>query len=407
MIVCRTKIFPVMGALLLTILTGCSMHAVTPNPPATSENHQGSTMESALPTAKKASAGTPGENPSSREQTDGKMGNVTAVRLAHFNTGWIGGDGWIARTDDAGKSWRMQYQVKGTITQLFALNEQDAWATVTKDPAASNERLLYHTNDGGNHWSLVGKVPNPGFLHFISIQEAFCGNWKTADGGKTWDSLPVPNHMVGDAYFHDDHHGWAVTQEKDVFHVMRTIDGGKTWRPVMTRKTIASLNGVVIRSAGVNDAWIECIGDSGMTQTSYSLFHTVDGGKHWQTVIAMPTAGGGPAPGFPMDETYGPPIGSRPGPLYVVNAKVAFMGGQCMACDRPNTIGWTTDGGKTLVRGKESLEGYGDQLIAFANASEGWWICTDHVKPAVMYTTTDGGKHWRKVYTFDEPIHSS
>jgi photosystem II stability/assembly factor-like uncharacterized protein len=49
----------------------------------------------------------------------------------------------------------------------------------------------------------------------------------------------------------------------------------------MTRTTVAPLNGALIRSAGTDDAWIECIGDSGMTQTSYSLFHTTDGGKHW------------------------------------------------------------------------------------------------------------------------------
>ncbi|MFP3381869.1 hypothetical protein SB767_36740, partial [Bacillus sp. SIMBA_069] len=62
----------------------------------------------------------------------------------------------------------------------------------------------------------------------------------------------------------------------------------------MSKKTVSPVNGVLIRSAGPQDAWIECIGDTGMTQTSYSLFHTADGGKSWQTVIAKSTAGAGP-----------------------------------------------------------------------------------------------------------------
>lgn len=82
----------------------------------------------------------------------------------------------------------------------------------------------------------------------------------------------------------------------------------------MSRNNAANLTGSVIRSAGANDAWIELIGESGMTQTSYSLFHTKDGGKTWQTVLANSTAGGGPAPGIAAGDTAGPKnTGSKPG----------------------------------------------------------------------------------------------
>jgi hypothetical protein len=142
--------------------------------------------------------------------------------------------------------------------------------------------------------------------------------------GKTWKPLPVPKQLTGDAYFHDKANGWAVTQENGVFQVMRTVDGGQSWSAVMKRETVALLSGAVIRSAGKDDAWIQCIGGYGMNQTSYSLFHTTDGGRHWQTVIAKSTAGGGPAPGFPADYPGGPTIdGSAPGPLYVVNPDIA------------------------------------------------------------------------------------
>jgi photosystem II stability/assembly factor-like uncharacterized protein len=323
-------------------------------------------------------------------------GKVTAVRLADPQSGWIGGEGWIARTDDGGGKWQMQYIGKGTVHQLFALNNQQAWASFTE---SSN---LLSTTDGGTHWATAGRIPNKGFLHFVSANEAFSANARTTDGGKSWSTLPVPANTVGDVYFHDKNRGWAVTQFANTLEVKRTLDGGQTWQIVMTRKLDSSINGALIRSTGTDDAWIECIGDSGMTQTSYSLFHTKDGGKQWQTVIANSTAGGGPAPGFPMDYNKGPKnTGSKPGPLYVVNPNVAYMVGQCPACDKPNTIGWTTDGGKSWVNGLQALTGYGETVLAIADTKNGWWITTDNTEPSVMYTTSDGGKTWTKKHTFD------
>jgi photosystem II stability/assembly factor-like uncharacterized protein len=107
-----------------------------------------------------------------------------------------GGDGWIARTDDGGDKWQMQYIGNGTVLQLFALNKQHAWVSFAE---SSN---LLSTTDGGTHWAIAGKLPNKGFLHFVSTNEAFSANARTIDGGKSWSTLPVPANTVGDAYFH-------------------------------------------------------------------------------------------------------------------------------------------------------------------------------------------------------------
>jgi photosystem II stability/assembly factor-like uncharacterized protein len=326
------------------------------------------------------------------------MDKVTAVRVASLESGWVGGKGWIARTDNGGKDWRIQYTGAGKIHQIFALDDLHAWATIEEDMS------LMSTSDGGLTWRETSRVPNLGFLHFVTINEGFSANEKTVDGGKTWTKLNVPEKVVGDAYFHDKDHGWAVTQTKDSFKIERTVNSGKTWKTVMTRKAESTLNGAVIRSTGTNDAWVEWIGDSGMTQTSYSVFHTSDGGSHWQTVIANSTAGGGPAPGFPSNYSDGPNNqGNSPGPLYVVDPKTAFMGGQCMACDKPNSVGSTHDGGKTWVNGKQAFEGFDAELLAMADGKQGWLITTDAIKASVLYTTTDGGINWNKVYTFATP----
>lgn len=325
------------------------------------------------------------------------MDKVTAVRVASPDSGWVGGNGWLAKTVNGGKEWKIQYTGKGTIHQIYALDSQQAWASIEEDMS------LLSTTDGGLTWLKSSSVPELGFLHFVTTNEGYSANEKTVDGGKTWTKLHVPAGIVGDAYFHDKDHGWAVTQTKDAFQVDRTVDGGKTWKPVMTRKLESELN-AIIRSAGMNDAWIELIGDSGMTQTSYSVFHTTDGGSHWQTVIANSTAGGGPAPGFPSSYTDGPNNkGNSPGPLYVVDPKTAFMGGQCMACDMPNSVGWTHDGGKSWVNGKQTFAGFSAELLAMANEQQGWLITTDSIKPSVLYSTANGGVKWDKVYTFAVP----
>ncbi|TJY40842.1 hypothetical protein E5161_17035 [Cohnella pontilimi] len=333
-----------------------------------------------------------------------RTGKVTAVRAADSSVGWAGGDGWIARTADGGKHWSVTLQHPYVVTQIFALNANKVWAAL--DIGDKRGVKLIRSTDGGKHWTDAGAVPSYGFFHFVSDTEAFSGNAMTTDGGKTWKKLPspAPTSLIGEIYFHDRLNGWAVTKATGGFQIRKTTDGGKTWSVVMTRKSEVVPTYAVIRSAGVKDAWVEVVGGSGMTQTSYSLFHTVDGGKHWQPVLANSGAGSGPAPGFSMDEKKVPRnTGSSPGTLYVVNQKVAFLGGRCQACDLPNTIGKTTDGGKTWVNLKGEYPGYEQQQIAAVDADHAWWICTDSQEPSRMYFTSDGGRHWKLVYTFDKP----
>ncbi len=326
------------------------------------------------------------------------MSAVTAVRLADPQTGWVGGNGWIAKTVNGGYNWAVKYKGVGKVQQIFALNQQEVWATLNQ---GGNSLRLLQSKDGGEHWTLIGTSPNKGFLHFISSNTALSGNAYSLDGGRTWRPFETPKNIVNQAYFHDLKNGWAVTQSKQVLSVQKTTDGGKNWYPVLSKKLVSPLEDAIIRSTGVNDAWIECIGDSGMTQTSYSVFHTMDGGNSWNTVIANSTSGGGPAPGFTQEDRNGPKNkGTKPGPFYVVNPKVAFMGGSCPACDDPNSIGWTKDGGKTWVNSNETFTGYGDSYLAIADENHGWWIITENTKPSVMYTTSDGGTHWGKVHIF-------
>ncbi|UJF34207.1 WD40/YVTN/BNR-like repeat-containing protein [Paenibacillus hexagrammi] len=389
---------------MLTILlagcqqsTGSSGGVSTPQDTKTPEP----TTAASTPTPSVKPAESPAATQAAQEPSQGQKqeatGKVTALRLADAQHGWSGGENWVARTDDGGVHWQVQWKSPGEVKQIFALNDQEAWVTLAETGA------LFSTTDGGKHWKEAGAVPNQGFLHFVSKKEAYSANAKSVDGGMRWSQLPVPDSIVGDAYFHDKDNGWAVQQKGQNVLVMRTQNGGSTWKQVMSKETVEPVNGAVIRSAGKDDAWIELIGGTGMTQTSYSLFHTEDGGKSWKTVLAQSSAGGGPAPGFPLNYTDGPVNGgSKPGTLYVASPSVAFMAGECPACDedKQNTIGWTKDGGKTWTIGKSAFGGNTGLLLAMADAKQGWLISTDNGKPSVMYTTNDGGVNWKQVHTF-------
>jgi len=325
--------------------------------------------------------------------------SLTALRMISPAAAWIGGEGFIARTDNGGADWRVQYDGPGTVNSLFALDGNQAWAMVSERELPKD---ILRTMDGGKTWLRVGQAPNGGFLHFISGSTGFSAGAMTTDGGATWRELPVPDHLVGDAYFHDPANGWAVTQPSATsFSFMRTKDGGKSWTAVK-KFSNTSIISAVTRSAGKDDAWIECIGDSGMSQTAYSLFHTRDGGSSWQAVIEHSTAGAGTAPGFARGVESGAAVnnGAGPGSLYAVNGQTAYMGGYCSPCEVPNTIGWTKDGGKSWNNGEQALPGYAPSQLAMADEENGWFISGSGGDPYILYATSDGGKHWARKFTF-------
>ncbi|WP_244235419.1 WD40/YVTN/BNR-like repeat-containing protein [Paenibacillus lautus] len=124
------------------------------------------------------------EDPAAEPDVD--LSDVTAVRLVNHNSGWIGGEGWIAFSDDGGTEWEVQAQPKGTVRQIFALNGKEAWTVMENND-------LYRTTDGGETWNRIGSTPNAGFLHFISPETGFSGQAKTEDGGKTWSIQDMPD----------------------------------------------------------------------------------------------------------------------------------------------------------------------------------------------------------------------
>ncbi|TDG00695.1 hypothetical protein [Paenibacillus piri] len=339
---------------------------------------------------------------------------ASAVAFVSATEGWAGGNGFIAHTTDGGAHWTNQYTEAGNIGGFAFLsgNPKIGWAyegqvngpVAAGAPAGNRKKTrLLHTKDGGATWTVVNpSAPLGNEVHFVSEQEGYSGNHATRDGGKTWSELPVPAELSGEAYFQTGTNGWAVLNKGNTYEIEHSTNNGKTWKSVYSQPVGSILNGAVIRSTGKDDVWVQLIGDSGMTQTSYTLLHSKDAGKTWIPVVANSTAGGGPAPGYqPGTETGPKGPGTKPGQLLPLSAQTAFMLGMCPSCGDAGevSLGWTLDGGSTWTNSSQKLPGQ-DGMASFVNDKHGWLLTYAYSKPSVLYETKDGGKQWNKVYSF-------
>jgi photosystem II stability/assembly factor-like uncharacterized protein len=169
----------------------------------------------------------------------------------------------LARTTDGGQSWTTvtppcsgydngsTYEIPGSGGwDLAASTPKDLWLVCRDTPAsgAMQPKHLFRSSDGGNTWSKDLGTPNPGAGgHTVAASPAQAcrggsrtGIACTRDGGRTW-FFPIPDGAdnPGDGgvavyQFADDHHGWAIGQDKDTGNITvlwRTTDGGESWTP--------------------------------------------------------------------------------------------------------------------------------------------------------------------------------
>ncbi|PZE21458.1 hypothetical protein [Paenibacillus xerothermodurans] len=397
-------------AIFVLVIAGCSKEpaGTQPEQPAPPSSQPGTQPVQPSPGAQPAA---PTDGPDAGQTKI--QADAAAVAFTSAAEGWIGGKGVIYHTTDGGLHWEKQYTgdeqigaftfLKGSSRIGWAYRGQMSTGNIGGDGSSPSRQSLLQTVDGGATWSVISTTAPLGReLHFASDRQGFSGNHMTEDGGKTWKQLPVPPEITGEAYFHSEAKGWAVTNSGSEFQIQQTTDGGGTWAPIYSRAVGSVLNGAVIRSSGKDDIWVQLIGDSGMTQTSYTLLHSGDSGQNWATVVAHSTAGGGPAPGFAPGAETGPRgPGTKPGELVVISPESAYMTGTCPACSDNGTVelGWTHDGGTTWTNGSEKFNGQAG-VLSFVTERQGWLLLHGTAQSSELYATSDGGKSWNKAAAF-------
>ena len=106
---------------------------------------------------------------------------------------------------------------------------------------------------------------------------------KTTDGGQRWQQLRRPTEdILRDVYFTDPATGWLVcersiyllkTNDEPRSYLLKTIDGGATWKRIQAAGTDVDARLVRLIFAGESRAWV--FGEMG------ALYTTTDGGATW------------------------------------------------------------------------------------------------------------------------------
>lgn len=338
--------------------------------------------------------------------------DFAAISFATARSGWVAGPGLIWHTGDAGRTWLAQYAGRLRIEGLQALSTRvvDAWSPTT----------LLASYNGGASWQIrfrpKGTILDVSALSQRALYVATSsGLYVTQNGGASWARVPSRMHLV-QVVFSSPSQGWGLTATG---RVVRTEDGGRTWTVsfALPGGPSQGLSAAQDRlaAAGPDDAWVLYSGGSGMNQTSYSVYHTADG-KHWRGVVAVPTAGAGPAPGNPAHASSGPEIpggmGSSPGPLAVLPDGTAYLVGECRACTgttsdvvrtRDGGLGWTHP---VLVKGASGFPTMSD--LSFPTRNTGWLaVPGGYAYRGKIYVTHDGGRRWDAVWPHEQASAST
>jgi photosystem II stability/assembly factor-like uncharacterized protein len=323
--------------------------------------------------------------------------SFTDIQFLSAATGRAAGNGFMIGTSDGGCHFQEIYEGQWNFRQIDFPNNVQGWALAAVNDAP--ELYLITTSDGGSSWKRLG---NSGIvfdrIHFTDSKHGFgystASAYYTEDGGLSWSKLATPANTRG-AEFTSRNNGWAVVVVPGTgYQVLKTADGGVTWKVSLKAPAAYAVGGRIYAQG--NQVYALLYGDTGMSQTSYSLYASGNKGSNWERVIAMDTAGGGPAPGSgPVQLKVGPAKG-KPGNMQLVGNSTAFLLGYSPAGEEV-AVGRSYTGGKKWTN-LPPVPGF-DGVISFPDARKGWMAVRGQ-NHSSLFSTADGGTTWKEKFAF-------
>ncbi|WNS42139.1 hypothetical protein [Paenibacillus sp. MMS20-IR301] len=319
----------------------------------------------------------------------------TDIQFLSASTGRAAGDGFLIGTSDGGCHFQKIYEGQWSFRQIDFINNVQGRALAGLQDTFGT--YLISTADGGSTWKKVSEQPMDfERIHFTDSTHGFGYSQKsayyTADGGRSWSQIPTPVNTQG-AEFTSRTKGWAVVvQEGTGYQVMNTADGGLTWKTSLKAAAAYPVGGRIYAQG--SQVYALLYGDSGMSQTSYSLY--ASSGGSWKRIIAMDTAGGGPAPGSGAAQLTTGPAGGKPGNMQLIGNSTAYLLGYSPAGEKV-AVGRSYNGGKKWTN-QPAVAGY-DGIISFPDAKRGWMAVRGPGQSALL-ATEDGGATWKQKFAF-------
>jgi len=188
-------------------------------------------------------------------QTSGVNARLRGVSAVNNRVAWASGSGsTVLRTEDGGAIWK-----KLTVTSealdfrdIDAIDENTAYVLSIGNGAASR---IYKTTDHGTTWTAQFQNPDPkAFLDAMSFWDADHGLvigdsidrqfyiLITANGGREWTRVApdkLPSALVNEGAFaasgtniavYGKRYAWIGLGSAERARVLRTTDGGRTWK---------------------------------------------------------------------------------------------------------------------------------------------------------------------------------
>ncbi|MFL5401817.1 MAG: WD40/YVTN/BNR-like repeat-containing protein [Gemmatimonadales bacterium] len=315
--------------------------------------------------------------PTLTPQSSGTTNRLQAVSPVNDQVVWASGTGsTFVVTTDGGRTWR-----SGVVPSVRTLEFRDVEGISAKEaylmaagPGAASR--VYKTTNGGKSWVLQFKnrrekafydcfafwTPDRG----ITMSDAVNGVFPVIRtlNGETWNFIggKLPAAQPGEAAFaasgtcvatQGTSQAWIGTGGAAKARILRTTDGGNTWRafntPIVQGTPASGIFTVAFRNASDG---ILAGGDlEHPDEHSKNVAVSNDGGRTWQLVAGTPFTGAA----YGLSYAHG----SRPRTVVITGPKGAA---------------WSSDEGEswhTLA----GVENY--WAVAFANPKAGWLVGTD------------------------------
>ena len=336
----------------------------------------------------------------------------TGVSFISDTQGWVCGNSTILHTTDGGTTWITQPVPSGAdAIEIRFIDAQNGWA-------AGALRTLLHTTDGGQTWTLqlggVFEEPNNRYpfegLDVTSATSAIAvggGNsiFTTTNGGARWISRGSGSGTLPFRFARTDAtHIWSANSNSEVLY---STNGGKKWDRSIIQlqldcETCSNTADIAFLDNNT-EGWAVI---NGLFTTTSWVWHSLDGGKTWQTLNVTNT---GPLTGIAIVDasTLVAVSGTSDLIFRSTNAGVTWTavphptGGAWFGAVRfvPGTqTGWTvgeggkilksTDGGATWTLQRSASHSLNLLDVSFADLNNGWAVGGEQLH------TTDGGATW-------------